>query len=363
MEDRGYWRHERIAFLALSTLKGVGFRTLYKISKSGISFSAALRDPIAAGLEKFMLEFPAGDFESQKKLWELGVAEAKKLGNLKISLMFIKELRFPQKLAVIHDNPEWLFVQGNIDNLYMPAVSIVGTRKPSDDGIFLTKFVVSALAHHKCVTVSGLALGIDQTAHVESMRYGIPTVAVLGTGILENYPRGSEALRGKILDEGGTIITEYLPSQSYSAENFVRRNRLQAALADLLIPAEWQIKSGTAHTVKFASQYGKKIVNLHLPMSRELKPELSFSEDAYGALCLEIPKDTQFLAGLISVITEPELTSISDPPEYVLPEGSENSTASSDPNSSDESRSLVEPEDKEDSTEPNKDIDPQIPLL
>ncbi|MBD1589621.1 DNA-processing protein DprA [Pseudomonas sp. C2L12B] len=363
MEDRGYWRHERIAFLALSTLRGVGFRTLYKISKSGMSFNSALRDPSAAGLEKFMLDSPGGDFEGLKKLWEAGVAEAKKLGNLNISLMFRKEQRFPQKLAAIHDNPEWLFAQGNIENLYMPAVSIVGTRKPSDDGIFLTKFVVSALAHHKCVTVSGLALGIDQTAHIESMRYGIPTIAVLGTGILENYPKGSDMLRNKIIDEGGTIITEYLPDQSYSAENFVRRNRLQAALADLLIPVEWQIKSGTAHTVKFASQYGKKIVNLHLPMTRESKPELSFSQDAYGALCLEIPKDTQFLSGLISVITESEQTSISDPPEYVLPQNIEEQQASNKPSPTSTETGHSSTVD-EDSTELNEeDKDPQIPLL
>ncbi|QJI15346.1 DNA-protecting protein DprA [Pseudomonas sp. ADAK22] len=319
MEDKSYWRHERIAFLALTTLKGVGFRTLHKIAQSQISFISALRNPKDAGLEKHFRDAELDDFNGQKKLWEAGLSEAKKLSELKVSLLFKKELRFPQKLFDISDCPEWIFVQGKIDNLYMPAMSIVGTRKPSTDGIFLTKFVVAALANHKCVTVSGLALGIDQTAHIESIRYGIPTIAVLGTGISEDYPKGSELLRREILKEGGTVISEYLPNQSYSAENFVRRNRLQAALGDILFPTEWQIKSGTAHTVKFAHKYGKKIINLYLPLSYKLKPELQFSEKEYKALSLEIPKDTELLASLVSFFTESEQIHINDPPAHISP--------------------------------------------
>ena len=318
MDDRSYWRHERIAFLALSTLKGIGFRTLYKIAQSEVSFISALREPKKAGLEKFFHDAGMDNFDGQKKLWDAGLSEAKNLANLKVSLIFKSEQRFPKKLSEISDCPEWIFVQGNIENLYMPAMSIVGTRKPSADGIFLTKFLVAALAHHKCATVSGLALGIDQTAHQESIRYGIPTIAVLGTGISENYPRGSELLRGEIISSGGTVVSEYLPRQSYSAENFVRRNRLQAALGDILFPTEWQIKSGTAHTVKFAQKYEKKIVNLYLPHSYHTKPELRYSEETHHAFSLEIPKDTQLLVGLVTLFTDPEQTQINDPPEHVV---------------------------------------------
>jgi DNA protecting protein DprA len=327
MEDRGFWRHERIAFLALATLKGVGFKTLYKIAQSGISFTSALRNPAEAGLAKFVADSSFG-FESQKGLWEAGLQEAKKLAALNVSLLFKGENRFPEKLAQIPDPPLWLFVQGSIENLYMPAMSIVGTRKPSEDGVMITRLLVTALAGVNCVTVSGLALGIDQTAHVESMRYGIPTVAVLGTGISEDYPRGSEILRAEIIAKGGTVVSEYLPNQSYSAENFVRRNRLQAALGDILFPTEWKIKSGTAHTVNFAHKYGKKIINLHLPMSKEMKPELAFSANAYGAISLEIPKDFSLLTGLISVSTEPGQAPLSEPPEYVMPDTADPSTGS-----------------------------------
>lgn len=116
---------------------------------------------------------------------------------------------------------------------------------------------IAGFAGKDVVTVSGLATGIDQIAHIESLRYGIPTVAVLGNGMFVEYPSGSGRLKHQILASGGTIVSEYLPNQSYSSENFVRRNRIQAALCDTLVPVEWMIKSGTAHTVNFAIDYVK----------------------------------------------------------------------------------------------------------
>jgi hypothetical protein len=96
-------------------------------------------------------------------------------------------------------------------------------------------------------------------AHEHSLRAGVPTIAVLGTGILDEYPKGSAIMRERIIADGGTIVTEYLPHISYSAKNFVQRNRLQAALGQVLIPVEWSRRSGTAHTVRFASALERPI--------------------------------------------------------------------------------------------------------
>ncbi len=114
-------------------------------------------------------------------------------------------------------------------------------------------------------TISGLATGIDQLIHSWSLRTNIPTVAVLGTGIQSDYPRGAAELREQILAHGGAILTEYLPHESYSAQNFVMRNRLQAALGRSLIPVEWNVQSGTAHTVRFASSLQRTIACLRMP--------------------------------------------------------------------------------------------------
>lgn len=192
-----------------------------------------------------------------------------------------------------------MFVQGSPIPLYNFSVAIVGTRKPSDDGLFLAKYLVAALARTGVATISGLASGIDNVAHVESLRYGLKTIAVLGHGINLEYPKGSGAVRDAIVGHGGCIVTEYLPSQAASAENFVRRNRIQAALCDALVPVEWQIKSGTAHTVNFAYKYGRRIVGLYLPATLNQRPELKHAFEYYQVKSFEAPGEC---AGLISAI-------------------------------------------------------------
>lgn len=321
LENREFWRDEKIAFLALSSMKGVGFWSLHKFAEAGLSFKEVLRDASNKIFENIKADQKGTEISAwQEELWRDGLSLARDLQAKDIKLVFQGEERFPPKLKNIPDAPFWIFVQGEYSNLFCKSVAVVGTRKPSADGDFLSKFSLAALAKAKCVTVSGLALGVDQLAHIGSLRFNLKTIAVLGTGMLQNYPRGSELLRSEILAGGGSIVTEYLPQQSYSAENFVRRNRIQAALCDLLIPVEWEIKSGTAHTVKFANRYGKKIVNLYLPGTYGDKPELEFSKDNYGAEALEIPTDTARLVNIIeSETSEDQLEeNISNSARYEL---------------------------------------------
>jgi DNA processing protein len=293
------WRNEAIAFLALSSVKGVGYWTMRMVSDLKVGFWSLLKEATQPELEMLLRTKLAtngaawGDYRVE--LWEHGVEIARKLSIEGIGLIFPKQVEFPESLRHIPDAPAWLFVQGELGNLHAKSIAIVGTRKPSDDGIFLAKYLVAALARSGHPTVSGLALGIDQVVHLESIRYGLPTIAVLGTGMNGNYPKGSEAVRRAILDGGGTIVSEYLPDQTYSAENFVRRNRIQAALCNTLFPVEWKIKSGTAHTVEFAFKYGKKIANLFLPDTYDARPELPFSATAYGAVACEVPSTTNLI--------------------------------------------------------------------
>ena len=91
-------------------------------------------------------------------------------------------------------------------------------------------------------------------------------------------PAGSEKLRQEICENGGAIVSEYLPNQSYSAENFVHRNRLQAGLSNVIIPVEWKEKGGTSHTVKFAHKAQKRIVCLKLPDWSDSHSELTLAK-------------------------------------------------------------------------------------
>lgn len=300
--DKDHWRNETVAFLAVASIKGVGFWTMHQLAGLGIGFKNILKDHPYKEIQRLLKVSLPGEerWEQEKKsLWLTGQATARDLAHQGIMLLFPEQDAFPEKLKAINDSPRWLFVQGTVANLFSPSVTIVGTRKPSDDGIFLTRYLLSLLADQGQVTVSGLATGIDRLVHEESLRFGIPTVAVLGNGFNVDYPKGSLDLRKAIVAQGGTVISEYLPSQKGSAETFVRRNRLQAGLAETVIPVEWKVKSGTAHTVKFAAQYRKRLINIYLPGTTSEREEIAFSEKEYSASFFQAPLESSRLLDAI----------------------------------------------------------------
>lgn len=259
---------EVLAFLALSTVRGIGQKTLYALAGSGRPFAEALEQGPEETVPKVADDRPVSPRHwsaVRRQARDRGERLAEQLAELGITLLFRGSPGFPQSLLDLERPPFWLFVQGSIERLSQPSVAVVGTRKPSADGYFLSRYVGACLGDWGAPTVSGLAAGIDQLAHEHSLHAGVPTIAVLGTGMLEDYPRGSRRLRDAILTTGGSLVSEYLPDASYSAENFVQRNRLQAGLGRILIPVEWNRRSGTAHTVRFATELGRPIACLSLP--------------------------------------------------------------------------------------------------
>jgi len=317
--QQDFWANETVAFLALASMSNVGFWSLHKVAASGSGFKELLKTDSPDRLNKVMRnKLPDVDpiwSIYREKQWEKGLKLHRTLSSQDIRLIFRDHPDFPAALKNIPDAPYWIFVQGDLNSLNQNAVSIVGTRDASQDGGFLTKWVVSALVDTGVVTVSGLATGIDQCAHKESIRFGIPTVAVLGTGILNNYPAGSDVLRRSILEHGGAIVSEYLPNQSYSGENFVRRNRLQAALCHTLVPVEWKIKSGTAHTVEFAFKYGKRIANVYLPNTYDQRTELAFAHTHRAAEAFQVPHDIKEFVDYAVLHPAGESATNSDPVE------------------------------------------------
>jgi DNA processing protein len=249
---------EHEAFLALSSIKGIGYWTLYHIGRTGTPYSEVFGidngEEATAVLRRFGARVDASNEWSVLK--DRGSKRAnevvRELARRDSRLILQADRLFPTRLLDLADPPQWIFVEGNPAVLNSSCIAAVGTREPTEDGLFLAQFVGANLRMWGAPTVSGLASGIDQVIHRWSLRMEVPTIAVLGTGLALNYPKGSQDLRQAIVESGGAIVTEYLIHDSYSAENFVRRNRLQAALGNVLIPVEWAVKSGTAHTVRFA---------------------------------------------------------------------------------------------------------------
>jgi DNA processing protein len=264
---------EQLALLALSSIRGIGYWTLANMAKAGISFAPFLATEDSTEASRALRAFGAKLENRMAGEWptvrERALARASRIFEDLMAtgtrLIMAGSAEFPRTLNDLSDPPAWLFVRGEVPLLSKPSLAAVGTREPSDDGMWLCRFVGLCFESWAAPTVSGLAPGIDHLVHELSLRAKVPTIAVLGTGIFSDYPKGAATLRGRILDGGGAIVTEYLPQETYSAENFVRRNRLQAALAQVLVPIEWAARSGTAHTVRYAARLRRPIAGLRLP--------------------------------------------------------------------------------------------------
>lgn len=259
---------ESLALLALGSMHGIGYRFLHRIFIAGIPFAAVMAQRSEDDLREL---FEGVKLKNAKSLAQTIAAEhmtadlrarvmQDRLTEEGVFLLHDFEPEFPDALRLIPDRPGWLFMKGDLRVLRRPMIAIVGTRTPTETGRFVTECVCRLLEGTDIVTVSGLAAGVDEKVHGLSLALRIPTVAVLGTGILRDYPSYSRPMRDAIVDRGGLVLTEYLPEDGPGKESFVWRNRLQAGLAKMVIPTEWQLKSGTAHTVNFALNADKPVV-------------------------------------------------------------------------------------------------------
>lgn len=180
----------------------------------------------------------------------------------KIDLILCNSEEYPTSLKNIDNRPAFLYIRGNLENLYGDCVSIVGSRTASSYGRFVARKIAKELADKNVNIVSGLALGIDKYAHLGALDSVIgKTIAVLGTGIGNNdiYPLENKKVFEKILENNGTIITEFKLGTSPEKYNFPMRNRIISGLSKKIIVVEAKENSGSLITANYALEQGKDI--------------------------------------------------------------------------------------------------------
>lgn len=168
---------------------------------------------------------------------------------------------YPALLSQIPDPPLMLFAEGDVSLLSDRRMfaAVVGTRKPTELGIAKTQEAVRALVGEGFVIVSGLALGIDAVAHKETLDCGGLTIAVLPGPLDDIVPKRNRRLAEAIVDSGGLLLTECPLGEKPARYSYVRRDRIQAGLADVLFAIEAGANSGTLHTVGFSRRYGRPV--------------------------------------------------------------------------------------------------------
>lgn len=159
-----------------------------------------------------------------------------------------------EKLHIVSDNFE--------DLMARPKVAIVGSRKITPYGKQVTEQLAGELARAGVVIVSGLAYGVDATAHRAALDAGGLTIAVLPSGLDNIYPRVHHNLAMQIVEQGGALITEYDPGTPAFKWNCIKRNCIVSAMSDALLITEAAINSGTMHTARFALDQGKDVLTV-----------------------------------------------------------------------------------------------------
>lgn len=171
----------------------------------------------------------------------------------------IKDKEYPSNFFDLPDPPEEIYIKGNFFNYSYPKVAIVGSRKASSQALNFTHDLAKQITEHKVMIISGGAAGVDTAAHSGALANpNGKTIAVLGNGINVVYPKENKILFENI-SANGALISEFPPDAQPINFNFPKRNRLIAALADVVIIIQASIKSGALYTAKWAIKLKKKI--------------------------------------------------------------------------------------------------------
>lgn len=213
-----------------------------------------------------------------------------------IQVLFYDDENYPRRLKNCYDAPLLLYYKGNIDLNKTRIVSIVGTRNATAYGRMLCKQLIEILKPYDVLITSGLAHGVDAAAHKESVLANVPTVGVLGHGLDRIYPAAHRELAAKMLKNGG-LLTEFLPGTNPDRENFPKRNRIIAGIADVTIVVEASIKGGALITAEIANSYNRDVYAFPGRVNDEFSEGCNFLIKTNRAGLINHPQDLIYYLG------------------------------------------------------------------
>ncbi len=246
--------------LALGQINGVGPQKLRQLV---VHFGSA-KDVFAASEGDFpsnakaVFKSIARDREQALTFAQIQVDKADRYG---VRMLAYTDEAYPSRLSECADAPVTLFCKGGVNFETAKILSVVGTRKPTDEGRILCERIITDLCsrHPDIVIVSGLAFGIDITAHRAALRVNRPTVAVVAHGLDVLYPSQHRDAATQMVRDGA-IVTEFPFGTQPEAYNFVARNRIIAGLADATLVVETGAKGGSLITTRNAFDYNRQVL-------------------------------------------------------------------------------------------------------
>lgn len=244
--------------IALQLIDGVGLNNAKHLIEHYGTGQLAFEDPDA--LMPQMLHNAPDIVQRKHKAIEQAKREMAFIEEHNIRVAYYKTDDYPYRLRECVDAPVLLYGLGNFDFNAKHIVSVVGTRQPSDRGKETCRKFVTDLSEllPGIVIVSGLAYGIDVTAHRAALDAGTPTIIIPAHGLDRIYPAVHRNVAAQAVTNGG-ILTEFTSGTTPERQNFVQRNRIIAGLADAVVVVESKERGGSLITAEMADSYSREV--------------------------------------------------------------------------------------------------------
>ena len=246
-------------WIALNMTPGIGPRAAVKLLER-FGSAEAVFGATRAEIEQVRLPPEAVDSVVARDLHEKAESEIEQVRKLGGDILILDDGVYPSLLREIYDPPIVLYVKGAWSEcLDQPCIAIVGSRKCSTYGQNSALMLARELAQRGVTIISGLARGIDAAAHRGALEGGGRTVAVMGTGLDEIYPRDHRKLAQQILDGGGALVSQFPLGVPPVSENFPYRNRVISGLSLGVLVVEAAENSGSLITARLAMEQNREV--------------------------------------------------------------------------------------------------------
>lgn len=224
-----------------------------------------------------------------------------------VNCLLLGDENYPWRLSQCIDAPYILYTRGTLDLNGKKVLSVVGTRRPSFNGLETCRQLIIDLGerHPELVIVSGLAYGIDHCAHKTALDCGLETVAVLAHGLKYMYPAMHRSMASKIA-ASGALVTDFGSDEKPEKNNFIKRNRIIAGLSQATVVVESGAKGGALVTADLANSYDRDVFAFPGRISDPSSTGCNRLIKTNRAVLIESYKDIEYLLGWEPLAGKPE---------------------------------------------------------
>src|ERR1035437_7332516 len=248
----------RLGWMALALTPGMGptriAKAMARLGAAERLFEVSLTELEGAGLPA-----QAAQFVFEGRAFKMAEDEAKRVAEAGGLFLTREDGAYPERLLEIYDPPAVLWIRGDATVLARPGIAVVGTRQPSPYGLGMAEMLSRDLANRRLTMLSGMARGVDSAAHKGALDAGGKTVAVWGTGIDVVYPKENKRLAERIVESGGTIVSENKLGTFPAPQNFPIRNRILSGMSVGVLVVEAGEYSGTRITARCAMEQNRDV--------------------------------------------------------------------------------------------------------